>query len=80
MAIKTDMSKTYDRVEWAFIQALLKKLGFDTKWIKLMVECISSVQYKVLLNGHLRGLICHKEDYTRVTHFLLIYSSCVWKL
>ena len=57
MAIKTDMSKAYDRVEWDFIKALLQKLGFDIHWIKLMMECISSVQYRVLLNGQPCGLI-----------------------
>ena len=57
MKIKTDMSKAYDRVEWDFIKALLQKLGFDLHWIKLMMECISSVQYKVLINGQPRGLI-----------------------
>ena len=51
MAIKTDMSKAYDRVEWIFIQQLLSKMGFDHHWIRLMMECISSVQYIVLLNG-----------------------------
>ena len=32
-------------------------MGFDLHWIKLMMECISSVQYRVLLNGQPRGFI-----------------------
>ena len=57
MAIKTDMSKSYDRIEWSFIEALLHKMGFDPRWINLMLEFISSVQYRVLLSGQPRGLI-----------------------
>ncbi|WZZ64930.1 hypothetical protein YC2023_076300 [Brassica napus] len=57
MAVKTDMSKAYDRIEWEFIKALLQKMGFHQHWIKLMMECISSVQYRILLNGLPKGLI-----------------------
>ena len=32
-------------------------MGFHDHWIKLMVEYISSVQYRVLLNGQPLGLI-----------------------
>ena len=32
-------------------------MGFDPRWINLMVECISSVPYRVLFNGQPRGLI-----------------------
>ncbi|KAG7585995.1 Reverse transcriptase zinc-binding domain [Arabidopsis thaliana x Arabidopsis arenosa] len=57
MAIKTDMSKAYDRIEWDFIENLLRKMGFCEKWIMWMMWCIKSVQYRVLLNGQPRGLI-----------------------
>ena len=57
MAITTYMSKAYDRVEWAFIHALLNKMGFDPQCIQLMMKCISLVQYRVLLNGHPIGHI-----------------------
>ena len=62
MAIKTDMNKAYNRVKWIFLEALLHKMGFDPHWIKLMLECISSVQYRVLLNGQPRGLIIPHRD------------------
>ena len=57
MVIKTDMSKAYDRIEWNFIEALIHKMDFDPHWIKLMRRYISSVQYRVLLNGQPHGLI-----------------------
>lgn len=33
MAIKMDMSKAYDSLEWPFIESLLRKLGFVEFWI-----------------------------------------------
>ena len=57
MAIKTDMSKAYDRVEWNFLEILMEKMGFDSKWIHWIMSCVSSVSYSVLLNGNAHGFI-----------------------
>ncbi|XP_010513530.1 PREDICTED: uncharacterized protein LOC104789549 [Camelina sativa] len=57
MAIKTDMSKAYDRVEWGFTEALLRKMGFGEIWISRIMFCVTSVEYKVLLNGQPNGRI-----------------------
>ena len=38
-------------MEWSFLQAVLKAFGFNEQFIKLIQQCISSVQYSLLLNG-----------------------------
>lgn len=55
IAIKTDMFKAYDRVEWDFLESLFIKLGFHPKWISWIMLCVRSVSYSVLLNGQSYG-------------------------
>ncbi len=50
MSIKLDMAKAYDRVEWDFLGTTMGQLGFSPKWISLILRCISTVSYSVLLN------------------------------
>ena len=57
MAIKLDMSKAYDRVEWVFVEKIMEKLGFDIKLRSLIMQCITTVSYAIKINGCLRGRI-----------------------
>ena len=57
MAIKLDMSKAYDKVEWAFLEAMMRKLGFQEEWIRLIMMCVMTVSYLVLINGEAKGKI-----------------------
>ena len=57
MTIKLDMSKAYDRIKWGFIRHVIEKMGFHEKWIELIMHCITSVSYAILVNGVAYGSI-----------------------
>ena len=57
MLVKLDMSKDFDRVEWGFVRGVMERLGFDGKWISLIMQCISSISYSDIINGEAYGSI-----------------------
>lgn len=51
VAQKIDLSKAFDKVEWNFLEGILKNLGFHRKFIWLIKQCISTTSMSILLNG-----------------------------
>ena len=43
MALKLDMSKAYDKVEWCWLEKIMKKLGFNDIWRAIIMRCVTSI-------------------------------------
>lgn len=56
-ALKLDMSKAYDRVEWPFLEAAMLQVGFNSAWVVWIMRCVRTVLYSFILNGDPKGKI-----------------------
>ena len=57
MTLKLDISKAYDRMDRIFLKKILLKMVFQESWVALIMECISTVSYSIIVNGESKGLI-----------------------
>lgn len=53
--IKIDITKAYDTVDWNFVDEMLKALNFPSHFSKLIMTCLTSTKYSLLLNGNTHG-------------------------
>lgn len=52
---KLDLEKTYDHVNWRFLDYLLMRMGFGAKWRSWISFCLSSSSYFEMINGSPTG-------------------------
>lgn len=51
MKVKIDLAKAYDKVEWKVLGHIMKNFGFHEHFVTMVLECVSSPQFSILLNG-----------------------------
>lgn len=51
MIVKLDLEKAYDRMSWFFLEDTLHSMNFPSRWIQLIMRCVTSCQMQILWNG-----------------------------
>ncbi|GKB05354.1 putative RNA-directed DNA polymerase, eukaryota, reverse transcriptase zinc-binding domain protein [Tanacetum coccineum] len=51
MVFKVDFEKAFDSVRWDFLDSVMEKIGFGSKWRSWIHGCFSNARSSVLVNG-----------------------------
>ncbi|CAL9017704.1 unnamed protein product [Prunus brigantina] len=43
MIMKLEVFKVYNWVEWSFLTVMLRRLGFNERWVDFIMDCISTL-------------------------------------
>ena len=60
-AVKIDISKAFDSVQWSFLLSVLAALNFPEKFIIWIRKCIELASFSVQVNGELAGYFNSKR-------------------
>ncbi|XP_019164365.1 PREDICTED: uncharacterized protein LOC109160532 [Ipomoea nil] len=61
-ALKLDMAKAYEQMEWPFLKGMMVALEFDDKWIDLIMMCVTTVSYNFLEANEIKGCLALYEN------------------
>ncbi len=68
------------------MKGMMSRLGFSAQWIKLVMNCIMSILYSVVVNGEPNGMIsqkyrvCEENTLLSFSHYWLGINSHFTKL
>ena len=79
-AMKVDVVKAYDHVEWVFLERVMLIMVFDARWVQLIMTCVSSVRCTIRHNVRELGPIHPQQGLQQGIHYPHIYSLFALKL
>ncbi|KAL3509939.1 hypothetical protein ACH5RR_029340 [Cinchona calisaya] len=74
------MAKVFDKLSWPFLYDVLRKFGFSSSWIFLVIRNIESCWFSIFINGILTGFFqvfkcCQARDPLSPSFFLIAVVS-----
>lgn len=51
--MQVDLKKAFDSLDWGYLGPVLHKVGIQSSATKLIMACVTNVQYAVIINGYL---------------------------
>ncbi len=59
--LNVDLAKAYDTVSWDFLRFALGHLGFPTRFVAWIMECVTSASYSIKINKGIHGFFPGKR-------------------
>ncbi|GJY29498.1 RNA-directed DNA polymerase, eukaryota, reverse transcriptase zinc-binding domain protein [Tanacetum coccineum] len=51
VAVKVDIQKAYDTVNWQFLESILNRFGLHYKMVQWIMRCVSTSSFSICING-----------------------------
>lgn len=55
VALKIDINKVYDKIDWSYLKLILIRMGFANRWVNLIMLCVTSVRLNFIVNNQIVG-------------------------
>ena len=76
LALKLDINKAYDRVEWDFHKGIMLKLGLSDMWVDRVMSCVTSSSFSIRWKGLWEHLSLERSPPRRSFISLFISFMC----